>query len=249
MDVPKVVEGYSEKEREKLRKNLKRYEPIEFEVLSNYFETDKAKEIMSQNSIEYENIIPTIPYIGGKENGMTQYLLLPSPLISLVKILKKEGLKTRTIGKIMFECAEKLYENLPRPFKWFLRWKLCKKSNIKDNKEGAEWSQKRIYPMDWVYEFIEGEGEDFEYGIDMKECGLVKYWKKLGLEEFVPYLCLTDWALWRAIKVKTHRSQTLANGGEVCDYRFYKGKFDDCPKGWPPEYLLEWTGKFEKEGD
>lgn len=242
-------EGYPQKTIKKLKKNLKRYEKIEIEILSQYFESKKVEEIISHNRSEYEKIIPTIPFIGGKENTMTEYLLLSSPLIPLVKALKKEGLKNRKIGKIITDSAECLYRKLPKPFRWYLRRKLVTKSNIKENKEGARWSQKRTFPMDWVYEFIDGEGEDFEYGINMEECGLLKYWKELGLEEFVPYLCLTDWVLWDVLNVKTTRTTTLANGGDVCDYRFYKGKYNDGPKGWPPEYHMEWTGIFEKDDD
>jgi hypothetical protein len=249
IEVSDRSEEYSQRTIKKLKKNLKRYEKIETEILSQYFESKKVEEIISQIRSEYEKIISTIPYIGGKENDMTEYLLLPSALIPLVKLLIKEGLKTREIGKIIVESAEKLYQKLPKPFRWYLRRKLIANRNINEKKKGAEWSQKRIYPMDWVYEFIDGEGEDFEYGINMKECGLLKYWNNLGLEEYVPYLCLTDWVLWDILNVKTTRTTTLANGGDVCDYRYYKGKYEDGPKGWPPEYHIEWTGIFEKDDD
>ncbi len=242
-------EGYPQKTIKKLKKNLKRYEKIEIEILSEYFEPVKVEEIINRIRSEYEKIIPTIPYIGGKENSMTEYLLLPSALIPLVRALIKEGLKTREIGKIIVDSAEKLYRKLPKPFRWYLRRKLISNRKIIESKKGAEWSQKRFYPMDWVYEFVDGEGEDFEYGINMTECGLLKYWKELGLEEFVPYLCLTDWVLWDILNVKTTRTTTLANGGDICDYRFYKGKYDDGPKGWPPEYHMEWTGILEKKDD
>ncbi len=108
----------------------------------------------------------------------------------------------------------------------------------------AKESSLRRFPGDWVIEFVEG-GEDYLFGYDMRECGIHKFWRSKGLEEFVPYLCLTDWAKWKSIGVAVERSQTIANGHEVCDFRYCRAK-KACPSGWPPESNPEWTGKFER---
>lgn len=94
-------------------------------------------------------------------------------------------------------------------------------------------SQLRRYPEDWVCEFVEGDGKDFDLGMDMTECGIYKFYKMQGAEQYVPYLCLGDYPQFRAFGIGMKRTQTLGNGAPKCDFRFKKrGK---TPKGWPPE--------------
>ena len=47
--------------------------------------------------------------------------------------------------------------------------------------------------------------------------------KKLGAEEFAPYVCMSDIALSNAFEWGLIRTQTLADGREFCDFRFKKG--------------------------
>jgi hypothetical protein len=162
----------------------------------------------------------------------------------LVEILRDQKVPTRTIGQIIFEMATAYYRAIPAPIKWYLRWSCFGNRRKARMRMAAARSQYRYYPEDWVFKFEEGDGKSFIYGITMTECGLEKFWRAQGLEEFTPYLCLTDWVLWRTIGIVAIRTQTIANGGEYCDFRYVK-KGKDGPPGWPPESNPEWTGRHE----
>ncbi|MGB8310307.1 MAG: hypothetical protein WCE81_00370 [Halobacteriota archaeon] len=56
----------------------------------------------------------------------------------------------------------------------------------------APTSQKRLYPRDWVYEFLEGNGKDFDSGTDMLERGILRFYQEHDMVDFVPYLCAMD---------------------------------------------------------
>ncbi|MHA1167402.1 MAG: L-2-amino-thiazoline-4-carboxylic acid hydrolase [Candidatus Hodarchaeales archaeon] len=215
-------------------------------VLKRHFEEDKIDAWLTRVEEDLEMMIPSIPYIGGNDNIFSKFLGIPSMLIPLVKIMKEDDVPTRKIGQIIFELAERSYFLIPQPVRWWNSRKFFSTKQKETMKDAAAKTQERKYPGDWVCNFIEGDGKSFDYGIDMVECGLLKFWGELGLEEYVPYLCLTDWALWNSRGIEVRRTTTLANGGEKCDYRFIKrGK--NCPRGWPPESLEEWTGKYEKQ--
>jgi hypothetical protein len=53
----------------------------------------------------FESLIPQFPYIGGAENESTKYLVRPSMLIPLVRILQDEGVPARQVGQIIYEMA------------------------------------------------------------------------------------------------------------------------------------------------
>jgi hypothetical protein len=91
-------------------------------------------------------------------------------------------------------------------------------------KSAAEVSGKKEYPGDWVFSFIiRGDDADFDFGIDVHERGLVKYFRADGAEDIVPYPCATDFIVSRAIGEGLSRTMTIAHGGNRCDFRFKKG--------------------------
>ena len=141
---------------------------------------------------------------------------------------------------MIFKLAESFYNIMPK----FMRKKQGKQLFTAKSKE--EWkkrsqdSQQRDQPFDWVCEYVDGgDNEDFAYGMNMMQCGNVDLWKKYGIEQYTPYLCLVDWPGWKASEIEASRTQTLAHGASYCDFRYIKiGQ--NCPRGWPPESMEEW---------
>lgn len=237
-------ENYYVRIKDKLVRGYDKSFRMQQKILQNHFEEPITNRWLLEARHRYESLIPHIPYIGGKENAFTRYLIYSLGIMPLVEILRNQKIPTRTIGKIIFDMTSTFYSAIPAPVKWYLRWSCFGKRRKTRMQKAAAHSQFRHYPEDWVFEFVEGDGKTFAYGITMTECGLEKFWRGQGLEEFIPYLCLTDWAQWRALGIVATRTQTIANGGEYCDFRYVK-KGKGGPPGWPPESNPEWTGKHE----
>ncbi len=70
---------------------------------------------------------------------------------------------------------------------------------------------------------IEGDGKEFDYGLDVTECLAVKCFPKHDAEEFVPYLCPFDYPRSDALGLGLVRTMELAQGDEKCDFRFKWG--------------------------
>jgi hypothetical protein len=88
----------------------------------------------------------------------------------------------------------------------------------------AATSQERHYPEDWVFEVVEGDGQDFGIGLDCTECGAVKYLDREGAPEYAPYLCWIDYPQFAAMHLRLDRTETIAQGGQRCDFRMSRGK-------------------------
>lgn len=61
------------------------------------------------------------------------------------------------------------------------------------------------------------------YGVNFERCALRTLATKLGTEAFAPYVCLGDIPLSEAFGLGLHRTQTLAQDGKACDFRFERG--------------------------
>ena len=70
-----------------------------------------------------------------------------------------------------------------------------------------------------VFTFIDGVGEDFDFGMDIHECAKVKFLEKENALEFMPYVCLVDIIINEAMGVGITRSKTIADGDGVCNFR------------------------------
>ena len=86
-------------------------------------------------------------------------------------------------------------------------------------KENAKKSKLRNYKGDWVYDFIEGDGKTFTFGTTYYECGVFKFYKSQGAEEFMPIVCISDFAQAHAYGYGLKRTQTIGNGASICDFR------------------------------
>ncbi|WP_437396949.1 L-2-amino-thiazoline-4-carboxylic acid hydrolase [Flagellimonas lutimaris] len=62
----------------------------------------------------------------------------------------------------------------------------------------------------------------FGYGIDIIECGICKLFHKHNMDRYTPILCEVDKITSSLAGLELFRQGTIANGAEICDFRFKK---------------------------
>ncbi len=97
--------------------------------------------------------------------------------------------------------------------------------------------QERRYPDDFACEFVEGDGETFDYGYNFLECASEKFYWAQGALEFLSYYCLLDFPKCERGGLSLTRQGTLAEGCQMCDFRFKEGGV--ATEKWPPSFALE----------
>lgn len=234
---PEEGEEYYIKIKPKLMKNFDKASKYMKKVLEKRFDESKTEEVIMKSRGEYEALIPQLPYIGGKDNIHDFNLVGSAWMLALIQSLEREGLGVRDIGKILYDVFEEYFESMSGFMKWLFRRAFFSKSGVKRWIRYAERSQARKYPGDWVFEYVEGDGKIFDFGLDYTECGICKFYEQQGAEKYVPYLCLGDYPMCQAFGIGLKRTQTIGNGGSVCDFRFRKG--GTTPSGWPLDNLEE----------
>ena len=201
-----------------------------------YGELD-ANFIEKQARIEFEDILSRLPYVGGDKSPYTSLMIQSAGTIALYRATKSFNLSEREVGKMIYEIAESYAQSFSSVKKWLYRRSLFSKKMKKYWRDWLKKSRKRVYPENWVGDFIESDGKTFDYGINFTECGWMKLIHNEGAEEIAPYACLCDYARMRAVGVGFKRTKTIAKGAEICDFRFIQNY--QTPRGWPPENLEE----------
>lgn len=88
-------------------------------------------------------------------------------------------------------------------------------------KEWSRQSHLKKYRNDWVVDIIEGgPQDDFVLGYDYHTCGICNLCRDEGCFELGKYLCRMDYVLADMMGMKLTRTQTLAEGGKYCDFRY-----------------------------
>ncbi len=200
-------------------------------IVSRYGD-DFADTILKEAREQHEALIPEIPYIGGDENPMTRHLIRSTTSLALCMAMKAQGKTAEETGKIIYDAVVKRASHLtPWPLK-------LTSDDVRKRREQAKRSQERRYSGDWVREYVEGDGVEFDYGYDFLECGTQKFYHAQGADEFLPFFCFLDFpvneAYGRGLWGFT-RTMTLAEGYEKCNFRFKKG--GKTEHEWPPPFL------------
>jgi hypothetical protein len=225
--------------------NVEYYLSRKTEIMERYYDTHArawksfliqgyghklTEAVLRETRQQYEEFIPTIPYIGGDENTFTHHIIRSTTGLILYKVMKAQGKTAQEVGKIVYDAVEESVRHLPQvPGR-----ELTPEFRDKEI-ELARKSQERRYPDDWVFEYVEGDGVEFDYGRDYIECAAQKLYHVHDADEFLPYFCYLDFAMGRTPGWGFTRTETLAEGYPRCNSRTKKGGV--TKKGWPPPFL------------
>ena len=168
-------------------------------------------EVMDEMVKDYENIIPEIPYIGGEDNPMTQNLLSSINYLMVYEVLKRKDKSLEEIGNICYEMENEYLKTHKEEIFPITHPDVRDLLKFLAEQSGA-------YSEDFVYEIVEGEG--FDVGLDFTECAISKFFNKKNADEFLPYLCAMDIPMSEYGNLGLHRTKTLADGFEHCDFRY-----------------------------
>ena len=193
-------------------------------VLAERLGESPAINILAAAKQKFEAIIPEIPYIGGDQNdNSTNQLVMAANYLALYRVLSEAGMQVHEIGQVIYDMFDARLQSSPHflvsmwgYFKYHVGWKE-KIANY------AAMSQKRTYPMDFAYVYIEGDGRKLDYGVNMMACAIQKFYRAQLAEDLVPYMCALDYPLSKRFNRGLIRTQTLVESN-VCDFRYRKDR-------------------------
>jgi hypothetical protein len=202
-------------------------------VIAGRYGDGFADAVLGEARGRFELLIPKIPYIGGDDNHLTGSLLGSARCLALYQAMEAWGRTAAEAGKVLYDAAE-IRKGRPAPPIPPDQW-LSPEELMKRRRERAERSQERRYAEDWVYVFVEGDGETFDYGYDFSECSTQKLYHAQGADEFLPFYCFLDFPKCELVGLGLSRTMTLAEGYDRCDHRFRIG--GRAEQAWPPPFL------------
>lgn len=185
------------------------------------FSDELGHSFMADVKEQYEMLLPCIPDVGGIE-PWTRQLALTALFLAVYKTMTALGRTVEESWEVCSEIIEAQLLSIPRFMRKIIRNSVFTNRQRATYRKQALQSQERRYAKGDVFQVIEGDGNAFDYGLDITECAKVQFLKEQDALEFMPYVCLVD-KLWAEIfGYGLVRKGTLADGFDRCDFRLKK---------------------------
>ncbi len=185
---------------------------------------DPGNAIGREARIEYENLIPQIPFIGGPQVHMTEDLMESVQVLAYLRVLKAHGKEIGECKEIIYGAVKTRLSQYPRFVLWLGGVRAFSQFFVKSLQRQAQESHQRKYPGGFVFDIVVGDGKEFDWGLDFTECGICKFYHAQNASEFLPLVCSIDYVLSDALGYGLVRTETLAEGARRCNPRMKRGK-------------------------
>jgi hypothetical protein len=129
-------------------------------VLEKYFGAD-AKSLTSDARREFENLLPQLPYIGGKQ-PFTEFIVFTAMFLALYRVNKAQGRSAAQTGELMYEIGRVFLDSYPVFLRFMFGRMNFSRRYLKHLRKGAVELHQRKYAEGYVINFIEGDGMNSE---------------------------------------------------------------------------------------
>ncbi len=231
----------SRRQTEKLVGKFDRFLKRSGGALGDRFGEETAAVMRGEMLDEYRRLIPEVPYIGGRRNIYSDALAMAPRTLALYRVVVRHGGTLEDTGELLHRMVKAQMERIPKVLRYWVGRQRFGRLRKRKVERAARRSQARRYPGDFVFERIDGDGKTFDFGIDITECGIVKFLDAQGADELCPYGCELDYVTFEAMGIGLQRTKTLAWGCDRCDFRLSKQGVTSAP--WPPEFVERTCGE------
>lgn len=191
-------------------------------ILKNDYNADTIKDISKETKVQFYNLLPKVPDIGDySKNHFAKYMPFSALILSFYIVMKKK-IEPKEIGRILFNSLLLETRTIPE---WY--FKMTERNNWREWRDTIKnWSKvslQKKYKMDYAYKFLSKKGDLYDFGFDMYESGMIKYFNSYKASDIIPYLGVQDYVVCDVIGIGLSRTKTLNEGDELSDYRFKIG--------------------------
>ena len=241
MSEPTAPTRYYADRKEKLLKDLGVLFGSAHRILPAYAKASEVPAILDDTRQGLGDLLAHLPDLGGDRNLFNPSIAAGVAALAYIRALESRGVPSASIHESLYRIYFDAYSSLPRLVKTALRWFEFSGTHMRQLKAFARWTHTRAHPDNFVVDFVPGDGRDFDFGFDVTECAVEKFYRRMHAEEHLPYVCIGDFAASCALKTGLRRTTTIPHGAAICDFRY--GRKRVSLSGLPLEQLPEYNNR------
>jgi hypothetical protein len=172
---------------------------------------------VSDAEVYFDRMLPGLAYTDKPEHPFAAGLFVPTVNLALFLALRDRGIDTHAFGAAMLTGLSRA------PTPPAAQQRPAPEALARRMIELGEESQRNAKPGEDVFEAVSGDGEDFDFGLNVESCSICHQFAKFDAMEMVPYICATDDIMSEKQGTGLRRTGTIALGAKRCDFRFRNG--------------------------
>lgn len=203
------------------------------QYLTGKFGEKFADAVTKEAQQKFKSLLPNLPDVGGKMNIDLEYIPIAAWYLAFYIPMRDRGKTAEDTGRMIYDLNAYEMSQMPKDQALARGAYKFTPEYLDKMKQWAQWTQKKEYPANWVAELLIGDGKEYDFGYNYTECALVKFFRANNIPEIAPYVCINDFLRSKTLGTGLQRSKTLAQGDEVCNFRYKKGR--KVTQGWETE--------------
>lgn len=183
-------------------------------LASRFFED--AQAVVAEAEVIFDAMLPTMAYVEKTDHPLASALFICNVNLSLYLALKQRGVDVHVFGDALLNGLRRA----PIPPQPELSEE-AKQMQLAQFLQAAQASQTNPQSGEDVFEVV--EGEDFDWGYNVKSCALCHSASQHNAMEVVPYMCAVDDVISDKHNQGLRRTGSIALGASHCDFRYQHG--------------------------
>jgi len=211
----------------KLMKEYNAMSPRIEKGLATRYGSEFAREITQKSRIEFEEILPQVPEIPGRLNIFREIIEINAVVVAFYKALHSSGKTLDEIMETFYEIINNTHQAIPKPFRWVMGWFLTSSIFLKIAQHSSKQAGNNT--EGWVIAYRKGEDAQCDFLFDATECGVLKFYEKLGVPELSVYCNFVDYIQSEAFNLGMRQTAHLGSGDVKCVECFKHGRQTKVP--------------------
>lgn len=181
-----------------------------------------ARDVQRDVRQRLEALLPMMPDPGWKAPQMRVFSLSGALYIAYYLALRDRGQTAAEVWQICEQGTRNRFLHMSKMSRRFLSWSIFSAPW----KLLGKWLAQRCRQDSvggWRMQYVPQRGAEFDYGVTYTRCAIHQLAQDAGAREFAPFICQADVVGSEVFDWGLRRTETLAQGGATCDFRFRRG--------------------------
>lgn len=168
---------------------------------------------------ELMRLLALMPDPGWRAPQLRAFSMSGAIYIALYLQLKQRGKTAAQVWAICEQATRSHFLNMPAVSRKLLSWTIFS-SLWKFLSRSLARRTKRDVVGGWQLDYVPRQAGEFDYGVSYRRCAIFQLAQDVGAQEFAPFICQADVVGSEVFGWGLLRTETLAQGGKQCDFRF-----------------------------
>jgi len=179
---------------------------------------DDPEVVVDAAAALFDTMIPDLAYLDNPDHPMAASVFVCSANLAVYLALQERGVDVHAYGRAVLSAMEAAPAPQPDP----PADSRTPRERFDEYIEISKASEQQTAPGEFVYEAFYGDRESYDWGMNVKSCGICYQFSKYDAMDLVPYMCATDDVMSDLGHQGLRRTGTIAVGAHQCNFRYQR---------------------------